>query len=187
MTATIFCLAAKAAIPANQYLVSRHRQQPAHNLHTGPEYGWHLQTRYPVHRSGGTSRAYLRHELSTEYHMNFALYDRSTAWAPSVDVREDAVQYTLQADLPGVDSKDIQVTADDGLLIIRGERRLERKEAKAGYERLERAAGQFLRRFSLPEDVRSDEIKARHSNGVLEIVIPKQPQVQPRQINIEVN
>lgn len=119
--------------------------------------------------------------------MNFALYDRSTAWAPSVDVREDAVQYTLQADLPGVDSKDIQVTADDGLLTIRGERRLERKEAKAGYERLERAAGQFLRRFSLPEDVRSDEIKARHSNGVLEIVIPKQPQVQPRQINIEVN
>ncbi len=107
--------------------------------------------------------------------MNFAL------------VREDAAQYTVQADLPGVESKDIQVTADDGLLTIRGERRLERKDSKPGFERLERAAGQFLRRFSLPDNVRSDEIKARHSNGVLEIVIPKQPLPQPRQISIEVN
>ena len=119
--------------------------------------------------------------------MNFAYYERASAWAPSVDVREDADRFTVQADLPGVESKDIQVTADDGLLTIRGERRFERKEAKPGFERLERAEGRFLRRFTLPDNVQSEAIKARHSNGVLEIVIPKQAQPEPRRINVEVN
>jgi HSP20 family protein len=98
--------------------------------------------------------------------MNFAYYERASAWAPSVDVREDAEHYTVQADLPGVESKDIQVTADDGLLTIRGERHFERKEAKAGFERLERSEGRFLRRFTLPENVNSDAIKARRCCGV---------------------
>ena len=119
--------------------------------------------------------------------MNFAYYQPDAAWAPSVDVREDAERFTVQADLPGVESKDIQVTADDGLLTIRGERRFERKDAKSGFERLERAEGRFLRRFTLPDNVNSEAIKARHNNGVLEIVIPKQALPEPRRINIEVN
>lgn len=115
--------------------------------------------------------------------------DAATAatWTPSVDVQEEPECYTVHADLPGVDAKDIQVTADKGVLTIRGARRIEKREQRKGFERLERVAGEFLRRFSLPENARPDEIKARHNNGVLEVVIPKQPVAEPRRVNVEVN
>lgn len=112
---------------------------------------------------------------------------QAVAWAPSVDVREDDRQFTVHADLPGVEGKDIHVTAENGILTIRGERRFERKEGKKGYERLERVEGSFLRRFTLPDNVRSDDIKARHANGVLEVTIPKQAAPEPRRVNVEVN
>jgi len=112
---------------------------------------------------------------------------QSVSWAPSVDVREDDKQFTVHADLPGVEAKDIQVTADNGVLTIRGERRFERKEGKQGFERLERVEGSFLRRFTLPDNVRADDIKARHVNGVLELTIPKQVAPEPRRVNVEVN
>ena len=112
----------------------------------------------------------------------------STAtWLPSVDVHEEAERYTVHADLPGVDAKDIQVTADKGVLTIRGARRLEAHENRKGFERLERITGDFLRQFSLPENARAEDIRARHSNGVLEVVIPKQPAVEPRRVNVELN
>ncbi|HVO00316.1 MAG TPA: Hsp20/alpha crystallin family protein [Steroidobacteraceae bacterium] len=108
-------------------------------------------------------------------------------WTPSVDVHEEPDRYTVRADLPGVEAKDIEVTADDGVLTIRGTRRIERRENQKGYERLERIAGDFLRRFTLPENARAEDIKARHNNGVLEVVIPKTPVVEPRRVSVEVN
>lgn len=113
--------------------------------------------------------------------------ESASAWAPAVDLHEDEKGYTLHADLPGVDARNIQVTADDGVLTIRGDRRAEKRDAKAGYEYLERSSGNFLRRFSLPDNALADQIKARHANGVLEIVIPKQAAPQPRRINVEVS
>ena len=108
-------------------------------------------------------------------------------WTPSVDVHEEPERFTVHADLPGVLPADIQITADKGVLTIRGARRLEKREHQKGFERLERIEGDFLRRFSLPENARAEEIKARHSNGVLEVVIPKQPVAEPRRVNVEVN
>jgi HSP20 family protein len=139
---------------------------------------WHLMNR--LHR-----------EIDSVFGDSFATpaasSERSVSWTPSVDVREDADRFTVHADLPGVDAKDVQVTADNGTLTIRGERRFEKKEGKKGFERLERVEGSFLRRFTLPDNVRAEEIKARHNNGVLEIVIPKQVAPEPRRINVEVN
>jgi HSP20 family protein len=112
---------------------------------------------------------------------------RDFAWTPAVDVHEQPESYTLRADLPGVEAKDIHVTADDGLLTIRGERHIERRDDHQGFERLERADGAFLRRFTLPEKVRADEIKARHTNGVLEVIIPKQPVPEVRRVEVQVN
>ncbi len=109
------------------------------------------------------------------------------SWAPAVDVHEEQERFTVHADLPGVQPGDIQVTADKGVLTIRGSRRTEKRDGQKGYERLERIEGDFLRRFTLPENARAEEITARHSNGVLEVVIPKQPVVEPRRVNIEVN
>jgi HSP20 family protein len=111
----------------------------------------------------------------------------AATWLPSVDVHEEPERYTVHADLPGVEAKDIQVTADKGVLTIRGARRLEARESRKGFERLERSTGDFVRQFSLPENARADDIRARHNNGVLEVVIPKQPAAEPHRVNVEVN
>ena len=113
--------------------------------------------------------------------------EKPASWAPAVDVHEEHERFTVHADLPGVQPGDIQITADKGVLTIRGSRRIEKRDSQKGYERLERIEGDFLRRFTLPENARAEEITARHSNGVLEVVIPKQPAVEPRRVNIEVN
>ncbi len=104
-----------------------------------------------------------------------------------MDVHEEPERFTVHADLPGVQPADIQITADKGVLTIRGSRRIEKRDSQKGYERLERIEGDFLRRFTLPENARAEEITAKHSNGVLEVVIPKQPVVEPRRVNVEVN
>jgi HSP20 family protein len=109
----------------------------------------------------------------------------NVSWIPHVDVREEAERFVVAADLPGVEGKDIEVTADKGVLTIRGERRSESKTSADGFERVERATGSFLRRFSLPESADAEAIKARHVNGVLEVSIPKRPQEQPRRISVQ--
>ncbi len=109
----------------------------------------------------------------------------SVSWIPHVDVREEAERFVVAADVPGVEGKDIEITADKGVLTIRGDRRSEKSASSDGYERVERARGTFLRRFSLPESADAEAIKATHANGVLEISIPKRPQEQPRKITVQ--
>jgi HSP20 family protein len=109
----------------------------------------------------------------------------SVSWIPHVDVHEEAERFVVVADLPGVEGKDIAITAEQGVLTIKGERHSEKKSSKDGYERIERAAGTFLRRFTLPESVDAEAIKATHTNGVLEVTLPKRPEVQPRRIEIK--
>ncbi|MET0291153.1 MAG: Hsp20/alpha crystallin family protein [Steroidobacteraceae bacterium] len=106
-------------------------------------------------------------------------------YTPPVDVREEADRFVVQADLPGVELADIEITADKGVLTLRGERKAEKREKSEGYERVERVTGNFSRRFALPENVQSDDIKARFTNGVLEVTIPKQPVQQARRVSIE--
>ena len=106
-------------------------------------------------------------------------------WVPSVDIREENQQFVLHADLPGVEPKDIDVTLEKGVLTIRGRRGLENREEKNGYRRVERVAGEFFRRFTLPDTADSQSVKAKFANGVLEVVIPKQPQVLPRKVTVE--
>ena len=106
-------------------------------------------------------------------------------WVPAVDIREEDKQFVLHTDLPGVDPKNIDITLEKGVLTIRGRRDLESREEKSGYRRVERVSGEFYRRFSLPDTADSQSVKARFTNGVLEVAIPKQAQVLPRRINVE--
>lgn len=106
-------------------------------------------------------------------------------WVPAVDIKEEDKQFVLHADLPGVDPKDIEVTLEQGVLTLRGRRASESREEKEGFRRVERVTGEFYRRFSLPDTTDSQAVKAKHVNGVLEIVIPKQPSVLPRRISVE--
>lgn len=123
--------------------------------------------------------------LQRQLDQAFSDTDASVSWIPRVDVREEAERFVVAADLPGVEGKDIEITADKGVLAIRGERRAEKKDSGEGYERVERASGTFLRRFTLPESADAEAIKATHANGVLELSIPKRPQAQPRRISVQ--
>jgi HSP20 family protein len=109
----------------------------------------------------------------------------SVTWIPSVDVHEEQDKFVVRADLPGVEPKDISITAENRVLTLRGERQFERRENQKGFERLERVEGSFLRRFTLPNNVQDDQIKARHVNGVLEVTIPKVPAPEPRRVSVE--
>jgi len=110
---------------------------------------------------------------------------QEVAWIPAVDIHEETDRFIVRADLPGVASKDISVTADQGVLTVSGQRGAESREQHKGYARIERAEGSFLRRFTLPESVKADEISARHSNGVLELTIPKAKAAEPRRVAVE--
>jgi len=109
----------------------------------------------------------------------------TTDWIPAVDIKEEPERFVMHADLPGVDPKDIEITMENGLLTIRGQRHEEKQENANGYHRVERASGQFYRRFSLPDTADAEGITARGQNGVLEIVIPKHAKVQPRKITVQ--
>ena len=109
----------------------------------------------------------------------------SGAWLPPVDIHEDASQFVLNVDLPGVDPKAVEITSEQNVLTIRGHREDARREAHEGFRRVERMKGEFLRRFSLPDSADVQNIKAKAVNGVLEVAIPKLAQVQPHRIMVE--
>lgn len=114
--------------------------------------------------------------------------DRSSVvtsnWTPAVDIKEEDDRFVLQADIPGVDPKEIEITMDAGVLTIKGERKHEAEKESNGYKRVERSYGVFYRRFSLPDSADAERITASGKNGVLEVVIPKQEKVQPRKISV---
>jgi len=107
------------------------------------------------------------------------------AFIPAVDVQEEKDRFVVKADLPGVVPADIEVTAEKGILTLRGERKAEKREQTEGYERLERVTGSFTRRFALPEGVQADAIKAKFAHGVLEVSIPKQPVTAAKRVVVE--
>ena len=106
-------------------------------------------------------------------------------WAPAVDIQEEPSQFVIHADLPGVEIKDIEITLENGVLTLKGQRADERKEGTEQYRRIERVRGAFLRRFSLPDAVDAERVSAKCRDGVLEVLVPKREGSQPRKIAIE--
>lgn len=106
-------------------------------------------------------------------------------WVPAVDIFEKKDRFVVRADIPGVDPADIDVNMDGGTLSVAGERHAEDKSEVDGVSRYERATGRFSRHFTLPESADADGITASSANGILEISIPKLPDVQARRITVE--
>ena len=106
-------------------------------------------------------------------------------WIPAVDIKETSTDFIIHADIPGVDPNDIDVHMEDGMLTIKGERESESREERSGYKRIERKHGSFYRRFGLPDTANSEQISAHCTNGVLQIIIPKQEKAQPRKIPVD--
>jgi HSP20 family protein len=108
------------------------------------------------------------------------------AWAPQVDIYEDADGIRLHADLPGIEQKDLDIQVDSGTLTLKGERRLVNEAKKENYHRIERSYGMFSRSFSLPDYADTEHVEASFKNGVLEVKIPKRAEKKPKQIKVEV-
>jgi HSP20 family protein len=106
-------------------------------------------------------------------------------WRPAVDIMEEDKRFVILADVPGVDPKDIEITMEQGVLTLKGERVSDKEESKEGYTRVERVRGTFYRRFSLPDTADAERIEAKGKNGVLEIVLPKLAKKQPRKISVK--
>jgi len=127
----------------------------------------------------------LQRELNSSFEGDEKSGSIATAeWAPAVDIKEENDRFVLHADIPGVKPEDIDVSMEDGVLTIKGEKKSETKTEKEGYKRIERTSGSFYRRFSLPDTANSEAITAKSKHGVLEIVIPKQEAVQPKKISV---
>ena len=112
---------------------------------------------------------------------------QSREWAPLADVSENDGEYIIKAELPEVRKEDVNVTVQDGVLTLSGERKQEEREENERVHRIERFYGSFARRFALPENADEQGIRAECRDGVIVIRIPKQKQVeqQPRQIQIQ--
>jgi HSP20 family protein len=107
-------------------------------------------------------------------------------WAPLVDISEDDKEYRIKVELPEVKREDVKVTAEEGTLIIMGERKFEKEEKGRKYHRVERAYGSFGRSFSLPDDVSPAKVNAEFKDGVLTVHLVKDAKAKPQQIEVKV-
>jgi len=108
------------------------------------------------------------------------------AWAPSVDIYENKDQIVLEAELPGMKQEDFDLSIENNVITLRGERKFEAKKTEGGWHRVERSYGTFERVFTLPDTVDAEGVKADYKNGVLTVTLPKKEAAKPKQVKVEV-
>ena len=101
-----------------------------------------------------------------------------------MDIYETEHEIQVQAELPGVDKKDITLSLEKNVLTLKGERKFEKETKQENYHRIERAYGGFSRSFSIPASVDEEKIRAEYKDGILKIALPKKDQVKAKQIQI---
>ena len=141
----------------------------------------------PWRRNRGTL-ARPRRDLFNWFFEDLTLPDFFTAeqeWMPLFDVSETGNEIMVKAELPGMDVKDIDIALTDGLLTIKGERKLEKEDKKENYHRIERQFGSFSRSLNLGTKVRSDGIEATYKDGILSVNLPKVEASNPKRIEVK--
>lgn len=106
------------------------------------------------------------------------------SWAPRVDVEETDNEILVKADLPGVDPKNVEISIENGVLTVRGERKEEKEEKKKNYHRIERITGSFFRAVPLPSAADAEKVSASSTNGVVTVTIPKKAEAMPKKITV---
>lgn len=106
-------------------------------------------------------------------------------WQPPADIYEDDREVVVKMEVPEVDRKDIHVQIEENILVIQGERKLEREEKKHNYHRIECFYGPFRRTFALPTSVDQDKVVANCDKGMLKVLLPKKAEARPRSIKVE--
>jgi HSP20 family protein len=108
----------------------------------------------------------------------------SGTWTPPVDIVETSDRIVLKAELPGFKQDQVELTTENGMLTLRGERKFENETNEENYHRIERSYGTFVRSFALPSSVDTAKIQARFAEGVLTVEMPKREETKPKQIKI---
>jgi len=106
------------------------------------------------------------------------------AWSPTVDIYENKDQIVLEAELPGMSREDFELTVENNVITLRGERHFEKKDEADNYHRVERAYGAFTRSFTLPQTVSGEGATAEYQHGVLRVTLPKREEAKARRIEI---
>jgi HSP20 family protein len=130
-----------------------------------------------------------RQEMDRVFHPLLQRDDDTTRvvggdWVPAVDIKDEESRYVIRADIPGVKPEDIEVTMENGVLTIRGERKFEETEERENFKRIERSHGIFYRRFTLPDYTDTEAIQASGKDGVLEVTIPKTVEKHMKRIEV---
>ena len=107
------------------------------------------------------------------------------AWAPSVDIYENKDQIVLEAELPGMKQEDFDLSIENNVITLRGERKFEKTDETDNYHRVERSYGSFTRSFTLPQTVSAEGATADYSNGVLRVTLPKREETKARRIEVK--
>jgi HSP20 family protein len=107
----------------------------------------------------------------------------ATAWAPALDISERKDAYLVTVELPGLKAEDLEITMEDGLLTIQGERQLT-SESSEQFHRVERRYGAFRRSITLPAHVMAEGIQASFEDGVLQLLVPKAEEAKPKRIQV---
>ena len=108
----------------------------------------------------------------------------ATAWAPALDISERKDAYLVTVELPGVEAEDLEITLEDGLLTIQGERHFAHDSSEQQFHRVERRYGAFRRSITLPTHVIADAVQATVEDGVLQILVPKAEEAKPKRIQV---
>jgi HSP20 family protein len=105
-------------------------------------------------------------------------------WAPALDISERKDAYVVTVEVPGVKPEELDITLEDGLLTIQGERRFTQESSDQQFHRVERRYGSFRRSITLPAQVQAEQIEASFENGVLEVIVPKAEEAKPKKITV---
>jgi HSP20 family protein len=131
----------------------------------------------------------LQDEMNRLFVSNFSRPERegfaSGAWNPSVDIFENKDQIVIEAELPGMKPDEVNISIENNVLTIHGERKFEKKDENDNFHRVERSYGSFTRSFTLPPTVSSENADAEFDNGVLRLTLAKREEAKPRRIEIK--
>jgi HSP20 family protein len=122
---------------------------------------------------------FIRHQADGENHV-------SGTWVPPVDVAETQEKILVRVEVPGMKQDEINIEFENGVLTLKGERKLEKEHDGLNYHRVERTYGTFIRSFTLPRSVDAEKISATYRDGILEVEVPKKEEAKPKQIKIDV-
>jgi HSP20 family protein len=151
--------------------------------------------RYQHYTQPELSRAFdrlatLREEMDGLFESSFSPFFRTSGsfstWSPAIDVYEDKDRFTVIAEVPGMKKEDLNITLQNGVLTISGERKQEGKKSEQGF-RSERFVGRFQRSITLPTSVNSSGVKATYQDGILRVELPKSEEAKPKQIEVSVS